>query len=103
MPFSIPPSFPMTLPRACLLPVVLLLAACQIEAPDAAPEDPAASCAAPQLQQFVGQPLARVSALSLPPGTRIIAPDTAVTMDYRPERLNIEHDATEVVTRVYCG
>tara|TARA_R110000824_G_scaffold118960_14_gene272247 strand:+ start:381774 stop:382133 length:360 start_codon:yes stop_codon:yes gene_type:complete len=34
---------------------------------------------------------------------RIIRPGMAVTKDYRPNRLNIDLDDEDRVTRVYCG
>lgn len=34
---------------------------------------------------------------------RIIAPDSAVTMDYNPERLNVAVDKDGVITRIWCG
>lgn len=34
---------------------------------------------------------------------RLIRPGTAVTKDYRPNRLNIDLDDQDRVTRVYCG
>ena len=34
---------------------------------------------------------------------RIIRPGMAVTMDYAPQRLNIEVNAAEIITRVHCG
>jgi len=34
---------------------------------------------------------------------RVIAPDTIVTMDFRPDRLNVEIDAQGRITRFKCG
>lgn len=34
---------------------------------------------------------------------RVIRPDQAVTQDFRPDRLNVELDAEDNVTRIYCG
>lgn len=34
---------------------------------------------------------------------RVIAPGTAVTMDYREDRVNLEVDAANIVTNVRCG
>lgn len=34
---------------------------------------------------------------------RVIAPGTVVTMDYRPDRLNIETDDQGRITRLKCG
>jgi len=34
---------------------------------------------------------------------RVIRPGMAVTMDYRIDRLNVDLDEKDVVTRVHCG
>ncbi|HEV7232857.1 MAG TPA: I78 family peptidase inhibitor [Sphingorhabdus sp.] len=34
---------------------------------------------------------------------RVIAPGTAVTMDYRDDRLNISHDEKKTITKIDCG
>ena len=34
---------------------------------------------------------------------RIIHPGQVVSYDYRPERLNVQIDMSEKITRFYCG
>jgi len=34
---------------------------------------------------------------------RVIRPDEAVTQDFRTDRLNVELDAEDNITRIYCG
>lgn len=34
---------------------------------------------------------------------RVIRPDEAVTQDFRPDRLNVELDAEDNVSKIYCG
>lgn len=34
---------------------------------------------------------------------RWVPPRTAVTMDYRPDRLNVEYNDNMVITRISCG
>lgn len=88
--------------RAILIAASLLaLTACQthIAEEETMPE----TCIAAELQAFVGQPLARLSLDTLPEPVRVIAPGMPVTMDYREERLNIEHDQNRVITRIFCG
>ncbi len=97
--------------RHILLPLALpaLLAACEVRGtglpPLGVPEpDPVAdTCGATGFAYLVGQPKSAVDRMSFPAGTRVILPDTAVTMDYRAERLNILIDGNAVVERVYCG
>lgn len=77
----------------------LLLSACQMT--DVADESEA--CMAAEIQQYVGQPLSALDRDDLPQPHRIIGPDTAVTMDFRPDRLNVEHDNARIITRIFCG
>ncbi|NEX46236.1 I78 family peptidase inhibitor [Pseudotabrizicola algicola] len=79
---------------------VAFLAACQpvvSEGPDLA------SCGATALQGLVGQPASALETMRFGTDTRVIRPDMAVTMDYRAERLNIDIDRAERISRVYCG
>lgn len=39
----------------------------------------------------------------LPEQARIIPPDSAVTQDYRPDRVNVDVDEDGVILRVWCG
>lgn len=86
------------------LAFLIALAACTTsEVPLPSPVPPGAdACGANELQYLLGQKAAVLAALSLPEGTRIIPPGTAVTMDYRPDRLNIELDDNDRITRVHC-
>jgi hypothetical protein len=100
------------LPLTFLLP----LAACAVEplpvseaaAPVAPPPPAVAECKAEPAQTFVG----RAFIPSLPEAVRIasgsslvrtIRPGTMVTKDFRTERLNVDVDAANRVTRIYCG
>jgi hypothetical protein len=76
----------------------LFLSACVTEPPDA---EQRSNCAL-TFQSVVGMPL---TAVTLPDGLnhRIIAPGTAVTRDFSPERVNFDLDAKGRITRVWCG
>jgi len=90
--------------RAALLSLALL-AACA-SAPDNPPapsEPPAAdTCGMANFRQFIGQPASVIDRSTLPPRTRIIGPNDAVTMDYSEGRLNIMTNAAGVVTELRC-
>lgn len=88
--------------RAMVLLSSFALAACMQDSPLNG-DGLSPSCAAPELQELVGQPLTELDETSLPQPYRIIAPDMAVTMDWNPARLNIEHDEANVITRIACG
>lgn len=92
------PRFPLMISIAALS-VLALLTACQPHE-DIMRAD--ATCAASKYSAVVGTP-ADSADFSGEKLVRIIAPGTAVTMDYRADRLNVETDATGIVTRVYCG
>lgn len=94
------------------LPLALLMAACSSpQAPemlDPQPPEPA-TCAADGYQYLVGRDAFDdignmvVRAMTLPPGTRIIEPNTAITMDYSAERMNIDIGNGGFIDRVWCG
>ncbi len=94
----------MPIPRLFLLSLPLALLACV--PPDAPPEGPLPSenaCGADQLQDLVGQSAARLQTMRFAGPVRIIRPDTAVTMDFAPNRLNIFIDGAEMIAAVRCG
>jgi len=78
----------------------LALAACLAEEPAATPDPD--QCGASALQGLVGQPQAVLDTMRFAEGTRIITPGMAVTMDYRPDRLNIEIGDSGLIERVHC-
>jgi diaminopimelate epimerase len=94
-----------------LLSLPVLLAACEVQGTDMPPlglpeTEPVAetdACGAARFAGLVGQPKAVVDRTTFPSGTRVILPGTAVTMDFRAERLNVLIDGNASVERVYCG
>lgn len=64
-------------------------------------------CDAAAYQSLIGAPVAEAEAVAAraanPGDVRVIGPDTAVTMDYREDRLNFTIDASGRITRAYCG
>jgi hypothetical protein len=96
----------MTLRLALILPLVAL-AACVPVAPAPAPlpvERPVVdACGAAELQDLVGQPQGVASAITFAVPVRIIQPNSAVTMDLREDRLNVEVGADGNIARIFCG
>ena len=88
------------------LPAILLAACAGDAAPPPGAATPPASaddpCGASDYAGLVG---ANVAAVTLPASLnhRVVGPGTVVTMDYVPERLNVEVDADGVVTGLRCG
>ena len=67
-----------------------------------------ATCNADAVQDLVGQTANQALAASAMARSgaeilRWIPPNSAVTMDFRPERLNISYDQELVVTDINCG
>jgi hypothetical protein len=87
------------------LALVLALGACQAVQQAAAPGPGGelAACGADTRQEWVGQSVAALNDVELPEGTRVLFPTTPATMDFNPERLNVEVDASDTIVRVYCG
>jgi hypothetical protein len=74
-------------------------------APEADPSSPtpeAEACDAARFQGLIGQSDAVLRDLKLPEGTRVIGPRDAVTMDYRPTRMNFEIGADGRIARISC-
>ena len=63
------------------------------------------ACGASAYRSLIGQDRAAVTEAGLisGPDIRIIGPGSMVTMDHRPDRLNIELDADDKVIAVRCG
>ena len=84
---------------------LLLLAACaSADEPGSPAEPPSAGdlCGAARFAHLVGTDAAAIDRSTLPPRTRIIGPNDAVTMDFREDRLNIRTDANGRVTELGC-
>ncbi len=64
--------------------------------------DALAACEANQVQQLVGQPYDGVQD-RFAADARIISPNSPVTEDYQPARLNVDVDETGEITRIWCG
>lgn len=86
--------------RYLSIPVLFMLAACQSSVPFEPVSDP---CKSLQYLSTVGTKADDVSAGTFPEGTRIIRPGTAVTKDYRQERLNVHVNNSGRIERIDCG
>ena len=88
--------------RALALLPLLALAACVEPAPPAEPEPAPDLCNATAMQGLVGQPASVLRDMMLRAGTRVINPGDAVTMDFRPDRMNIEIGADGRIEKIAC-
>jgi hypothetical protein len=89
-------------PFILALPAAALLTACnpESESPAMPTED---ACGAAALQHLVGQDHTSHDFAKEAKALRIIPPNSAVTMDHRPDRLNVDIDDQGTVTRIWCG
>ncbi len=84
---------------------ITALSACQLNdttEPAVATAPSADACGATELAFVVGMVASDVDFGSRS-AVRIIAPDTAVTMDHNPERLNVNTDKSGQITSLNCG
>ena len=89
-------------PLIAVLAVPLVLAGCVTITP--APTLPdLSSCTANSTHNLVGSSISLVNTSSLASTVRVLPPNAIATMDYNPARLNIETDASGIITRVSCG
>jgi hypothetical protein len=72
--------------------------------PAPAPEPPKDQCGAAQMQYLVGKPKTEIPVPVDPSKRRVVCSTCPVTMDYRPDRLNIIFDSqTQIIKEVKCG
>ena len=76
----------------------LMLTGCVQQEP--APPD---ACGAGALQMLRGQPGEALDGMALEGPVRVLPPGAMMTMDHRPERLNVELDAAGRIARLWCG
>lgn len=72
------------------------------DATDAAEAVALSTCKGDAFSDAIGKPVSDIQA-QLPDSTRVVGPDSLVTQDYRPTRLNVAIDADGLITRVSCG
>lgn len=88
--------------RYALFTALLALAACNPEE-EATPESDLTGCGADTLQDRVGDPVNAHDFDADGRPLRILPPDSAMTMDHRPDRLNVDVDKDGVIVRIWCG
>ncbi|MBW7922212.1 MAG: hypothetical protein H3C51_08955 [Rubellimicrobium sp.] len=78
----------------------LALAACVAGEPAAVADED--TCGAAALEHLVGQPQSVLDGMTFPDGTRILPPGAPMTMDFRPDRLNIFIGEDGLIERLQC-
>ncbi len=94
------------------LAAIVLLAACSTLAAEHEPElrarEPQEQCDAATVQEYVGQRASQELGAILLQRTgaqilRWVPPNSAVSMDYRPDRLTVSYDDNMMIERISCG
>ena len=83
--------------------VTVTLTGCAVVDDNEHQPDMAQACQADAYKSMLWKPISVLKTSSLPANTRIIRPGQAVTMDYRPNRLNIKIGKLDRIEQVYCG
>jgi hypothetical protein len=63
----------------------------------------AAVCDPAAFSFLIGKPVAALDGVLTPEAMRIVEPDSMVTMDHNPERLNVHLDDKGIIREVRCG
>ena len=79
----------------------LTLAACQHNGET--PPNMAETCGAETLQHLLGKPQSALESAEITGPTRILPPGSMMTMDHRPDRLNVDLDDSGRINRIWCG
>lgn len=90
------------------LSILALLAGCSSSQPAQPAAEITGDCNVENLQGVLGQNasaelIEQVQRQANAKTLRVLAPGDAATMDYNPQRLNIDIDESEVIIRLTCG
>ena len=94
---------------SAILAGALWLGACGLPPDIVGPTDPTLpvsaedTCGGAELQGLVGQPVTALERVLILREIRLIRPGDAVTMDFRPDRLNVYIDESERIGEIRCG
>lgn len=82
---------------------VAALAGCVPDEKSAEPDASALNCGKAELAHLVGDPVESYDFKALDQDVRILPPGSVMTMDHRPDRLNVDVDGEDRITRLWCG
>ncbi|MGB4075352.1 I78 family peptidase inhibitor [Pseudomonas sp.] len=90
------------------LTLLALLAGCSSSQPAQPAAEITGECNVDNLQDMLGQNasaelIEQLQQQANAKTLRVLAPGDAATMDYNPQRLNIDIDESEVIIRLTCG
>ncbi len=90
------------------LSLLVLLAGCSSQPSSQSAAEISGDCSVDNLQGMLGQDasaelIEQIQQQANAKTLRVLAPGDAATMDYNPQRLNIDIDESEVIIRLTCG
>jgi hypothetical protein len=90
------------------LSLLALLAGCSSQPSSQSAAEISGDCSVDNLQGMLGQTASaelveQIQQQANAKTLRVLAPGDAATMDYNPQRLNIDIDESEVIIRLTCG
>lgn len=80
-----------------------LLGACIDEDPQDAEMKGSKTCDPAVFEFLIGQPKESLEDVLTPESLRVLGENAPMTMDHRPERLNVFHDENGKIIKVSCG
>ncbi len=88
--------------------MVITVSGCQTKATErpvknTRPAATEAACKPDKYAHLIGQDKSALDSLKLPKHTRILGPDTMMTMDYSAQRLNVHHNKAGKIIQFTCG
>ena len=85
---------------------IVFLTACEVAAPPPLaplPTPAQDTCNASAYSNLIGQDATALERVMLLGQVRVIRPGQAVTMDFRPDRINFNVGASNQITSIYCS
>lgn len=85
------------------LAALVTLAACIGEDEETAEVKGSETCDVAAFEFLIGQPKDALEGVITPELVRVLGENAPMTMDHRPDRLNVFHDDADVIVKITCG
>ena len=82
---------------------VVFLAACIDEDPQDVENKGSETCDPAAFEFLIGQPKEALEGVLTPESVRVLGENAPMTMDHRPDRLNVFHNESGEIVKVSCG